>query len=133
MSSVEAAKVPPPDSTLVRSRKAREQARDVVARSRKVRNRSHGNDVTKKHELRPEAVEAIRVEIQTGYTFARVALNSKDRKKTVRNAANARKAYETARRWAEQALVPQAVSKEIADQLELLEAELRKLEKSKKR
>ena len=133
MSSVEAAKVPPPDSSLVASRKAREQARDVVARSRKARILSQGNDVTAKHELRPEAIEAIRVEIQTGHTFARVALDSKDRKKTIRNRAHARKAYDTARRWAEQALLPQAVSKEIAEQLELLEAELRKLEKSKKR
>jgi DNA-binding response OmpR family regulator len=127
-----AGKVPPPDSPLVTSRWVREQARDVVARSRKVRNRSHGNDVTEKHELGPEAIEAIKVEIQTGQTFARVALNSKDRKKTLRNRAHAQKAYDTARRWAEQRLLPQAESKEIADQLELLKAELGKLEKSKK-
>ncbi len=39
ISSVEAAPVPPPDTPLLRSRKAREEARDVVARSRKVRQK----------------------------------------------------------------------------------------------
>jgi len=133
MSSVEAALVPPPDSPHLRSQSVREQARDVVARSRKARIRSHGNDLTERHKLRPEAVEAIKVEIQTGHTFARIALDSNDPKKTVRNRAHARKAYETARRWAEQALLPQAESKEIAERLESLKAELRKLRKSKRR
>lgn len=133
MSSVQAAKVPPRDSSLVTSRKAREEARDVVARSRKLGIRPHRNDATHKYELRPGAVEAIKVEIQTGHTFARVALGAKDRKKTVRNKAYARKAYEMARRWAEQSPLPQAESKEIAEQLELLKAELIKLDKSKTR
>jgi CheY-like chemotaxis protein len=39
ISSVEAAPVPPPDTPLLRSRKVREEARDVVARSRKIRRK----------------------------------------------------------------------------------------------
>ncbi len=37
ISSVEAVPIPPPDTPMLRSRKAREEARDVVARSRKLR------------------------------------------------------------------------------------------------
>ncbi len=39
ISSVEKAPVPPPDTPMLRSRKAREEARDVVARSRKIRRK----------------------------------------------------------------------------------------------
>jgi hypothetical protein len=71
----------------------------------------------------------IQTEIQTGITFARVALSSRSASKTARNTANAHKAYDTARRWAQETLLSRAESKEIADQLQLLKAELAKLNK----
>ena len=75
----------------------------------------------------PAHIAAIKVEIETGRTFARVALDSPDPKKVARNAANARKAYDTARAWAEKTFLSAADSKEIYDGLGQLRAELAKL------
>ncbi len=82
--------------------------------------------------LLPQEVLAIKTEIQTGRTFARIALGSDDPDKTARNTANARKAYDVAREWAGKALLNPAEQREIADQLELLKAELAKLEQHSK-
>ncbi len=71
----------------------------------------------------------IRVEIETGRTFARVALDARDGGKIARNTANARKAYDTARAWVQTALLSAEDSKQIAEQLELLENDLAKLPK----
>lgn len=71
---------------------------------------------------------AIQTEIKTGLTFAKVALSSRSASKTARNTANAHRAYDTARRWAQEMALTPAESKEIADQLEALKAELAKLE-----
>ncbi len=80
----------------------------------------------------PQAVVAIKTEILTGRTFARIALASDDPKKTARNLDNARKAYSTAQKWADIARLGPADLREIAGQLELLKADLVKLEKHSK-
>ncbi len=71
----------------------------------------------------------IRTEVETGRTFARIALDARDGEKIARNTANARKAYDTARAWAQTALLSAEDSKQIAEQLELLENDLAKLPK----
>ncbi len=82
--------------------------------------------------LLPQEVLAIKTEIKTGRTFARVAFDATEPKKIARNIANARKAYDTARVWAERSLLSPADSQEVADQLAVLEADLAKLEKHSK-
>ncbi len=108
-----------------------EPDRSIAFANRKLRNRAT--------ELREQAAEiiensrsvqvsTIKAEIQTGRTFARGALDSADPKKVARKAANARKAYETARAWAEKtAFVSPADFKEISDELRQLKAELTKI------
>jgi hypothetical protein len=85
-----------------------------------------------RRDLPTQIVHAIKAEIETGRTFASLALSSGDQQKTARNTANARKAYDTARVRAETALLNPTDSKEIADQLELLKADVAKLEKPSK-
>jgi hypothetical protein len=77
-----------------------------------------------RQHLPTQAVSAIKTEIQTGRTFARVALDATDPKKLARNAANARKAYDTALAWAEKTFLSAADAKEIGDQLQQLKTEL---------
>ncbi len=72
----------------------------------------------------PAQATAIKTEIQTGHTFAYIALESKDPVKTARNTAYAQKAYDTARMWAERTPVSPADAREIAEHLERLKAEL---------
>ncbi len=75
----------------------------------------------------PVQATAIKTEIQTGHTFARIALNSNDPQKVARNTSYARKAYDTARVWVERVALDPADSQEIGEQLERLKAELAKL------
>ncbi len=75
----------------------------------------------------PAQATAIKTEIQTGHTFARVALDSADPDKTARNTAYAQKAYDTARGWAERTLLNPADAKEIREKLDSLKAELARL------
>ncbi len=82
-----------------------------------------------KRRLPAGGLLAIQTEIKTGLTFARVALSSHHASKIARTTANARKAYDTARRWAQETALTPADSKEIADQLEALKAELAKLQR----
>ncbi len=75
-------------------------------------------------------VNALKTELETGLTFSRVALNSKDNaNKRARNTANARKAYDTAQDWAAKLALTPADSKEVAAGFERLKANLAKLEK----
>lgn len=127
MSSFEGAPIPPPESAGLRSRIVREHARDVVARSRQIRKHPDGFDMNL-HEFTARAVVTIKTEIETGHTFSRVGLESNDRNTMARNLASARKAYDIARAWAEKTQAPPVATKEIADQLELLRADLTKLE-----
>ncbi len=78
-----------------------------------------------------QVVSTIKTEIETGRTFARIALKASDANKIARNTANARKAYDTARRWAESPVLSPADSQEVAEQLELLKAERARLERPK--
>ena len=75
---------------------------------------------------------AIMTEIHAGHTFARVAMTSRFSDKRARNTANAQKAYDTARRWTRETALSSEESKEIAEQLELLETDLAKLKKHSK-
>ncbi len=84
--------------------------------------------MAKRHYL-PVQATAIKTEIETGHTFARIALNSTDPQKTARNASYARKAYDTARMWADKVVLDTADSKEIGEELEKLKAELAQLTK----
>ena len=79
-----------------------------------------------------QSIPALKAEIQTGRTFAGIALDSVDPKKTARNLTNARKAYDTARAWAKKVPLSPADSKDIAEQLEVLKADLASLEKHSK-
>ena len=72
---------------------------------------------------------AILTEIKTGLTFAKVALSSRFGSKRARNTSNARKAYDTARRWAEETVLTPEEAIEIDDQLQLLKADLAKLKR----
>jgi hypothetical protein len=72
-------------------------------------------------------VTAIKTEVQTGQTFARIALGSDDPDKTARNTGYAQKAYDTARAWAERTPLSPDDAKEIGEQLECLKAELAQL------
>jgi hypothetical protein len=83
-------------------------------------------NMAQEHYL-PAQATAIKTEIQTGHTFARIALDSDDPDKTARNTAYAQKAYETARGWAERMLLSPADAKEIGEQLERLKTELTQL------
>ncbi len=83
-------------------------------------------NMAQEHYL-PAQVTAIKTEIQTGHTFARIALDSGDPEKTARNTANAQKAYDTARGWAEKPLLSPDDAKEIGEELDSLRAELRRL------
>ncbi len=74
-------------------------------------------------------VTAIKTEVHTGRTFARVALGSDDPDKIARNTANAQKAYDTARVWIGGASLDAEDAKEIGEQLEQLKAELARLRK----
>lgn len=73
-------------------------------------------------------ITALKTELETGLTFSRVAAASDDRSKKARNTANARKAYDTARRWAAKVVLTPADSKEIEAAFERLKANLAKLE-----
>ncbi len=74
-------------------------------------------------------VTALKTEVHTGRTFARVALGSDDPDKIARNTANAQKAYDTARVWIGGASLDAEDAKEIGEQLEQLKAELARLRK----
>jgi hypothetical protein len=74
-------------------------------------------------------VNAIKTEIQTGCTFAGIALRSHDPGKIARNTANAQKAYDTARGWIEKGLLDSEDAKEIGEQLGKLKSMLAKLRK----
>ena len=74
-----------------------------------------------------QAADTIKTEIRTGRTFARIALDSPNPQKVRRNAANARKAYRTAKAWVERTTLKPADRKEIDDQLAALKTDLAKL------
>ncbi len=74
----------------------------------------------------------IRTEIETGRTFARVALDARDEEKIARNTANARKAYDTARAWVQTSKLSGEDLKQIAEQFEALKNDLAKLLKRSK-
>ncbi len=84
-----------------------------------------------RHYWAAQVLSAIKTEIETGRTFAGVALGASDANKIARNTANARKAYDTARKWAKSFQLSPADSQEVAERLELLRAELAKLERPK--
>ncbi len=75
-----------------------------------------------------QVIRAIRAEIQTARTFLLVALSSRQASKKTRTAANAWKAYNTARAWAEKEELSPTELKEIAGELENLKADLTRLE-----
>ncbi len=78
-------------------------------------------------EYTRQVVSVIETEIRTGCTFARIALESADPRRISRNAANAWKAYKTAKAWLEKQKLNAAEYRNIADKLGRLKAELAKL------
>ncbi len=75
----------------------------------------------------PAQATAIKTEIQTGHTFASIALGSNDPEKIARNTGYAQKAYDTARGWAERTLLSPEDAKEVGEKLDRLKAELTRL------
>lgn len=78
----------------------------------------------------PEGLEFVRTELETGRTFAAIALSSSHRDKIARNTANARTAYDTALRHLAELRVPDNVSTELENRFEALRGQLRQLGES---
>lgn len=72
--------------------------------------RSFGKSGAKLRAVDPDGVslEFVKTELETGITFARIALSAKHADKLERNKANARLAYDTALRFAERLTPKQA-------------------------
>lgn len=69
-------------------------------------------------------LEFLKTELETGHTFAKLALSAKYRDKLERNKANARKAYDTALKFLGSSSVDAASAVEINRLLEDLRAKL---------
>jgi hypothetical protein len=76
----------------------------------------------------PTGVTALKTELEAGLTFSRLALTSKNRNTKVRNTANARKAYDTGKRWVDKVTLSPIDSEEISANFQRLAAALAKLE-----
>ena len=76
----------------------------------------------------PTGVTALKTELEAGLAFSHLALTSKNRNTKARNTANARKAYDTAKRWAGKITLSPIDSEEISANFQRLAVALAKLE-----
>lgn len=72
-------------------------------------------------------IRFLRTEIRTGLTTASIARNSKQRDRRERNVALARRAYDTALRFAVKIYLPGPVAEELRTDLESLKKQLEEL------
>ena len=78
----------------------------------------------------PEGTAFLRTELELGLLFARIALDSNHKAKTLRNTANARLAYDTALKLRDKLLLASTESSNIGTSLELLKGQLLELGES---
>lgn len=70
------------------------------------------------------AANFLRIELESGWTFAAIALSTNDEGKRIRNTANARAAYNTVLRFMGQVALDDEQARELADSIERLNREL---------
>jgi hypothetical protein len=78
-------------------------------------------------EYRQSTLHFVNTELDTGLTFARIAIGSKTRSKKERNSANARKAHQSALHMLQQLSLSKGEASAIADKLSTLKSSLEKL------
>ena len=71
-----------------------------------------------------QGLQFVKTELHLGSTFAKAALCSTHPPRVIRNTANARLAYDSARRYVGYLLVTSAVSQELDQQFKLLRRQL---------
>jgi hypothetical protein len=78
-------------------------------------------------DLQEVSAEFVKTELQTGITFADLALSAKHKDRRERNTANARKAYDTALRFMDTVSPTPEIDADLNDRLQHLRAQLEKL------
>lgn len=84
-------------------------------------------DVWNLHRTKVAETQCLRTELHAGFSFSRIALQSKDESRIERNRANARKAYDALLRFIPEAIPSPEDTKEIDSQMAALKANLQQL------
>lgn len=78
-------------------------------------------------EYRQSTLQFVNTELDTGLTFARIAVGSRTRTKKERNCTNARKAYQSALHMLQQLSLSKEEASAISDKVATLRSSLEKL------